>query len=389
MGGAGSKCCGGGGGTPKDKDDKYMDEVVYEALGVSKVDDVLSPAFDMLNTVVSVNNTLWQSVDAVKTIGSILMGSMEAKLVVSESMVKFIIVKEDDAGEPMEVAEVLGGSGAETIQQKIEPDFKKITDAPDALTAVEGASTQLGSLNEVLKEASMVGVTDSGNRLKVVMGDVGDDAEGKKKSADAKAAIASFNNSYFKVKMQLIKMEMAGGLSQALSELVTNIKKVVEDVKPSLEMDFAALTEGNLVITPSLGISPQKLANAVPKKVKKVLEVLFGKEFLTTGDPLSEGGLLHALIDTAKQCFELMSKFSEMKEKITELTSDLSGLKDEAIAAGMDTMTAMKFPGKVTANAKTAMKTPLVLAELFKTIKAVGGEIKSGLTGAPAEPAAE
>ena len=106
----------------------------------------------MLNTVVSVNNTLWQSVDAVKTIGSILMGSMEAKLVVSESMVKFVIVKEDDAGEPMPVAEVLGGVGAETIQQKMETDFKKITDAPDALTAVEGACTQLGSLNEVLKE---------------------------------------------------------------------------------------------------------------------------------------------------------------------------------------------------------------------------------------------
>ena len=48
----------------------------------------------------------------------------------------------------------------------------------------------------------------------------------------------------------------------------------------------------------------------------------------------------------------------------------------------MDPMTAMKFPGKVTANVKQALQTPLILASLFKTIKDVAGELSSGLTGA-------
>jgi len=383
MGGAGSKCCGASSTPAKDKDDKYMDDVEYEKLGVEGVDSVLEPAFDILQTVVSVNNTLWQTVDTVKLVGSVLMGSLEAELVIQESAVKVIIQKEDDTtGEKIPVAEILGGTGAETTKLLKEDDYKKVTDTPDALTAMQGAAEALGQLNNTLKEASMVGVSaGAGNRLKPVVGDVGEDAGQKKQVTDAKNAIVGFNNTYFKVKLQLMKMELSSGLSGAISELIANIKKLVQDIKPSLEINFEKLMDGELDIKPDLGVSVQKIANTCPKKVKKVLDALFGEKFLTTGDPMSDGGLIASLVDTAKQCAALMAKFNEIKDGIQALTSDPGALTTQAKEAGMDPMTAMKFPGRVASNVKTAMKTPLILAELFKTLKDVAGEIKGGLTG--------
>jgi len=383
MGGAGSKCCGASSTPAKDKDDKYMDDVEYEKLGVEGVDSVLEPAFDILQTVVSVNNTLWQTVDTVKLVGSVLMGSLEAELVIQESAVKVIIQKEDDTtGEKIPVAEILGGTGAETTKLLKEDDYKKVTDTPDALTAMQGAAEALGQLNNTLKEASMVGVSaGAGNRLKPVVGDVGEDAGQKKQVTDAKNAIVGFNNTYFKVKLQLMKMELSSGLSGAVSELIANIKKLVQDIKPSLEINFEKLMDGELDIKPDLGVSVQKIANTCPKKVKKVLDALFGEKFLTTGDPMSDGGLIASLVDTAKQCAALMAKFNEIKDGIQALTSDPGALTTQAKEAGMDPMTAMKFPGRVASNVKTAMKTPLILAELFKTLKDVAGEIKGGLTG--------
>lgn len=312
MGGTGSKCCGASSTPAKDKDDKYMDDVEYEKLGIEGVDSVLEPAFDILQTVVSVNNTLWQTVDTVKLVGSTLMGAMEAELVIQESAVKVIIQKEDDtSGEKIPVAEILGGSGAETTKLLKEEDYKKVTSTPDALTAVQGASEALEKLNNALKEASMVGVsTGAGNRLKPVVGDVGEDAGQKKQVTDAKNAIVGFNNTFFKVKLQLIKMELSSGLSGAISELIANIKKLVQDIKPSLEINFEKLMDGELDIKPDLGISVQKIANTCPKKVKKCLDALFGEKFLTTGDPMSDGGLIASLVDTAKQCAALMAKFN-------------------------------------------------------------------------------
>jgi hypothetical protein len=139
MGGSGSKCCGGSSTPAKDKDDKYLDDVEYEKLGVEGVDSVLGPAFDLLQTVVSVNNTLWQTVDTVKLVGSILMGSMETELVIEESTVKVLIQKEDDAGTKIPVAEILGGTGPETTKPISEEDFKKVTAVADAMAAVTGA----------------------------------------------------------------------------------------------------------------------------------------------------------------------------------------------------------------------------------------------------------
>lgn len=106
----------------------------------------------MLQTVVSVNNALWQTVDTVKLVGSTLMGSMEVELVISESDVKFLISKTGDDGEVLPVAEILGGTGAETTDVKSGEHYKKVTDTPDALTAIEGASGALKTLNEALKE---------------------------------------------------------------------------------------------------------------------------------------------------------------------------------------------------------------------------------------------
>jgi len=275
----------------------------------------------------------------------------------------------------------VGGTGPETTVLKSEALYKKVTDKPEALAAVEACSAALGKLNDALKEASMVGVqVGAGNRLKYVAGDVADDAA-KKQLADAKLAIQGFNNSFFSVKYQLVEMEMAGGgLGKAVKQMVEDIKKVVSDIKPALIINFDALMEGTLDIKPDLGISHSKLANTVPKKVKTCLDAVFGEKFLTTGDPLSPGGLIAALVDTAKQCAELMSKFNESKDAIQALASNPSDIVTKTQEAGFGAFEAAKMPGKVAANVKTAMKTPLILADLFKTIKEVSTELKDALS---------
>jgi len=381
MGKACSKLSGAG-SAAKDKDDKYMEEIEYKKLKVDAVDAVLEPAFDVLGTAVSVNNALWQTVDTVKTVGSTLLGAFEPEIAIDGTAVKFIVVKEDDEGKKTPVAEVIGGTGAETTEIKSEDDFKKIVEKPKADAAIKACSAQLESLNAALKEA-MVGVeAANGNRLKATMtGEVAsDDAAALKAKTTAITAVKSFNNTYFTVKNQLILMEMENGLKQALSELVANLKKLVGDIKPKLDVDFAGLKDGELSVTPDLGITPSKLAATCPKKVKKCLDALFGEKFLTTGDPLSPGGLLATLKETAAQCAEILTKFQEISQGVQELGSDPAKLVEQAGEAGLSGIEKLAFPKKVAANIKTAMKTPLILAGLVTTIKDITMEIKEGLT---------
>jgi len=382
MGGAGSKCCGGGAAVPKDKNDKYIDEIEYESLGVPSIDEALEPAFEMLGTAIAVNNAIVKTMETVKIVGAALMGAMSTDIDIKESTVKFIMVKEDDSGEKIPVAEVIGGTGAETTQIKSAEDYKKVTDAAETLSAVEACSAQLAKLNDALKEASMVGVKSvPGGRLGYVAGDVPkDDANAKKQLAEVKTAITGFNNTFFTVKYQLVAMNLKGGLGEAISEMIANIKKLVADIKPTLEVDLAKIAEGELAITPSLGVDIEKIANTCPKKVKKCLDAVFGEGFLTSGDPMSAGGLLAVLVETAKKCAELMTKFNESKDAITALASNPSDIITKSKEAGLDQMAAMKIPGKVAANVKTVTKTPLILADLFNTIKTTATEIKDGMT---------
>ncbi|KAL1529055.1 hypothetical protein AB1Y20_000018 [Prymnesium parvum] len=380
MGGVGSKCCGAS-AAPKDKNDKYIDDVEYEPVNVPSIDEAFTPAFEVLQTAVATNNALWKSVDTVKLVGSVLLGALSSELAIKESSVKFALVKEDDAGERLTVAEVHGG--AEAVVEKSEADFKLVKEKPEANAAIEACSAALAKLNDALKEASMVGVkVGPGNRLECVAGDVGNDAAAKKQLDEAKLAVQGFNNTYFGVKNQLVMMGLSGGLSQALTEMVTNIKALVQDVKPTVNINYEKLMEGELDLKPDLGVNVQKIANTCPKKVKKCVDAVFGEKFLTTGEPMSEGGLMGTLVDTAKQSAELMSKCNESMEAVKALASDPAALITKAKEAGFEQMAAMKVPGKVAKNAKNASKTPLILADLFKTIKEVSQEVKTGLAGA-------
>lgn len=390
MGGAGSKCCGGGATPTKDPADKYLDEVKYQESKIEKFDAVLEPAFDMINTVVGINNVLWQTVDTVKICGSLLLGSYEATLVVNDSDVKFVIAKPQEDGSSVPIAEIVGGTGADTTNVKEAEDYKKVTDAPAALTAIESASASLLTLNAALKETNAVGVKGTGRLLPVVGDDTSTDAAQKKQVADARLAIVGFNNTYFKVKLELMQMNMKEGLKQAVQEMIASIKKIVSDIKPTLSISYEKLMNGELDIKPDLGINVDKLVNIVPKKVKACLDALFGEKFLTTGDPLSEGGLIAELIRVASECAGLLEKFKEIKTGVEELVAlGVSGISAELKESGLDPMSAMKAASKILANCKTATKTPLIITDTFKSIKEIGGEIEAGLTGssnaAPAE----
>eukprot|EP00966_Prymnesium_polylepis_P092489 2140913-Prymnesium_polylepis.2 len=56
-----------------------------QSLGVPSIDDALAPAFDMLATVVNVNNAMVQTVETVKLVGAVLMGAMATELEIKES----------------------------------------------------------------------------------------------------------------------------------------------------------------------------------------------------------------------------------------------------------------------------------------------------------------
>ena len=193
-------------------------------------------------------------------------------------------------------------------------------------------------------------------------------------------------------------MALADGLKQAVREMIANVKALLKGAfKPSLSVDFSKLMEGELDIKPELGLSLKALKNltkTIPAKVKACLDALFGASFLKDGNPLGKGGLIATLIATGKECAALMRKFNETKDSITSLVSNPSAIITQAKDAGLDTMSAMKLPAKVSTNVKNASKTPLVLADLFKTLKEVACELQAGFSGedvpaaAPATPAA-
>lgn len=188
---------------------------------------------------------------------------------------------------------------------------------------------------------------------------------------------------------------------------------------PDWQVNFDKLAEGELEMNPDLGVNYDKLANLCPPKTKKSLEAIFGEKFLTSGDAMSDGGLLKALVDTTKQSSELMSKSNEVIEAVQKASSNPSEIVTQAKDSGMDPMSAMKVPGKVrlsalcyvrlralsrvrtrswhtykhvasrpsideqvARNSKTAMSAPRLLTELFKTIKDVAQEVQTGMQGA-------
>ena len=375
----------------RDPADKTLDLIKYRTLGVPAVDDVLDPAFQMLNTAIKVNNTMLQTVDTLKLVGSALMGAFEPMVDVRETSVAFTILTQDAKGNRLPVAEI---KGAEATEVKQPEEYKRVASSGGAaLIAIEDASTALDKLNDALKEGGFTIAAD-GSRLTLK---ANEDAT-PKQVTEYTNAVTGFNNTFFKVRLQLVQMALADGLKQAVREMIANVKALLKGAfKPSLSVDFSKLMEGELEIKPELGLSMKELRNlakTVPAKVKACLDALFGASFLKDGNPLGKGGLIATLIATGKECAGLMRKFNETKESITSLVSNPSAIITQAKDAGLDAMSAMKLPAKVSTNVKNASKTPLVLADLFKTLKEVACELQAGFSGedvpaaAPVTPAA-
>ena len=386
-----ASCCTATSSVPaRDPADKTLDLIKYRTLGVPAVDDVLDPAFHMLNTAIRVNNTLLQTVDTLKLVGSTLMGAFESAVDIDDATVTLRILTQDAKGNRLPVAEI---KGADVTEVKKPEDYKRVAAGGTALIAIEDAASALSKLNDGLKEGGFT-VAAEGGRLALK---ASEDATAKQVT-EYTNTVTGFNNTYFKVRLQLVQMALADGLKQAVREMIANVKALLKGAfKPSLSVDFSKLMEGELDIKPELGLSLKALKNltkTIPAKVKACLDALFGASFLTDGNPLGKGGLIATLIATGKECAALMRKFNETKDSITSLVSNPSAIITQAKDAGLDAMSAMKLPAKVSTNVKNASKTPLVLADLFKTLKEVACEVQAGFSGeevpaaAPATPAA-
>ena len=386
-----ASCCTATSSVPdRDPADKTLDLIKYRTLGVPAVDDVLDPAFNMLNTAIRVNNTLVQTVDTLKLVGSTLMGAFESAVDINDATVTLLILTQDAKGNRLPVAEI---KGADVTEVKKPEDYKRVAAGGTALIAIEDAASALSKLNDGLKEGGFT-VAAEGGRLTLK---ASEDATAKQMT-EYTNTVTGFNNTYFKVRLQLVQMALADGLKQAVREMIANVKALLKGAfKPSLSVDFSKLMEGELDIKPELGLSLKALKNltkTIPAKVKACLDALFGASFLKDGNPLGKGGLIATLIATGKECAALMRKFNETKDSITSLVSNPSAIITQAKDAGLDAMSAMKLPAKVSTNVKNASKTPLVLADLFKTLKEVACEVQAGFSGedvpaaAPATPAA-
>ena len=386
-----ASCCTATSSVPaRDPADKTLDLIKYRTLGVPAVDDVLDPALNMLNTAIRVNNTLVQTVDTLKLVGSTLMGAFESAVDINDATVTLLILTQDAKGNRLPVAEI---KGADVTEVKKPEDYKRVAAGGTALIAIEDAASALSKLNDGLKEGRFT-VAAEGGRLTLK---ASEDATAKQMT-EYTNTVTGFNNTYFKVRLQLVQMALADCLKQAVREMIANVKALLKGAfKPSLSVDFSKLMEGELDIKPELGLSLKALKNltkTIPAKVKACLDALFGASFLKDGNPLGKGGLIATLIATGKECAALMSKFNETKDSITSLVSNPSAIITQAKDAGLDAMSAMKLPAKVSTNVKNASKTPLVLADLFKTLKEVACEVQAGFSGedvpaaAPATPAA-
>ena len=291
-----ASCCTATSSVPaRDPADKTLDLIKYRALGVPAVDDVLDPAFDMLNTAIRLNNTLVQTVDTLKLVGSTLMGAFEPAVDINDATVTLLILTQDAKGNRLPVAEI---KGADMAEVKKPEDYKRVAAGGTALIAIEDAASALSKLNDGLKEGGFTVAAEGGRLTLKASEDVT-----VKQVTEYTNTVTGFNNTYFKVRLQLVQMALADGLKQAVREMIANVKALLKGAfKPSLSVDFSKLMEGELDIKPELGLSTKELKNLakmIPAKVKACLDALFGE--LPHGRQPARQGRAHRDTDRDRQ----------------------------------------------------------------------------------------
>jgi len=83
MGACGSK---GSKNPERDPDDRSLDELDIIEVGVGEFDDVFSSFGDLLNTCVTINNSLNSAMENLQTLSTILLGSLGSTSLKTKSL---------------------------------------------------------------------------------------------------------------------------------------------------------------------------------------------------------------------------------------------------------------------------------------------------------------
>jgi hypothetical protein len=381
----------GGGGSKnvkkdaRDPEDKTLDEVEIDELGIETFDGVFTKASEPLNSAVTTNNSLVAAVDKLTEAAAALLGAYQTKIefAAEGKAVSFLIFKKDDDEMTVVVVEF---KAKEDV--KLAADWGKLTggkqpkpgsDGAQLTAAIAGADKAATALSKQLSDGGHA-IEIKNNRAVLVpkTSEAGDDKKKKKAElaakAAAQAAVNNFNVNMFKVKSCLLKLVIEDGIKSAIPEVLAGIKKACENAKPSVKCDFAKLAEGDIDLEIDWGIE----IDLLPPRVRKAYDAIMGDD-----------GLVAEIKKAVAACAAIPGQCEAAKTEIEGLPKDMKEIGDLAKEAGLGPMEILKIPKKVLANSKSIATAPGIAKGILDNVKEICAELTSGLSGAASDSGAK
>ncbi|CAM9547993.1 unnamed protein product [Phaeothamnion confervicola] len=344
----------------KDPSDCTIDEVEMKVLAVPEIDDVFTAASDPINSLINLNNNVVGSVEALKAIAAVLLGAYYVK--VDENYVVELWQpgeEEDKALTAAELAEIF----------KTQVPLKAALDAAVAAgAAVKAASAEVSGFEIT------IGKND---RLKGKRPAAGEGVDEAKVGAAA-VAVASYNNSLFKLK----KLAMEASLKEALDfkraavEILTNLRKRAKTLKPKAVVDAGAIARvlAGEKVDPADVIkldAGAEVYDALPAKYQKAYDAVFGEE-----------GIVACVQGAIDELTSVKEKVDAAQAAIDGIPKEMDAIKGMCEAAGLTPMQIMKVPGAVASNGKAFAQAPMIMQTVADTMTMIVNEVAAAVTAA-------
>jgi len=331
-----------GGGCAKDPEDKTLDELDIQEIGIGAFDDVFSANSDPLNTLVSLNNDLITSVERLKELAAMFLGS------------KTLVLKVANGAVSAEINETKGDDtsvfDAKTLDVKspVGIAWKNLSDAITALN-----ETPPGTVNLSMKRGRIVGVTEE------------KDPEVKN---NIRMKVTSVNNAAFCMKKELIIANGKDALDpkKMFKEIVDNMKGALKDsFRANFNADLSGIAEGKISLDVNFG---DIALDVLPKKIRAAYDALLGDE-----------GLIPTIQNIVSAISDLMPQLEAAKSAIEGLPTEPDAIMDQAKEANLAPMSIPKIPGKIAGNVKQFAGAPVILSTLLQTIRAIVEDMRAAM----------
>jgi len=330
------------GGVAKDPEDKTLDELDIQEIGIASFDDVFSSNSDPLNTLVSLNNDLITSVDRLKELAAMFLGS------------KTLAVKIANGAVSAEINETKGDDtsvfDSKTLDAKsaVGMAWKALGDAMTALNESPPGTVQLS-----MKRGRVIGITEEKNP----------DAK-----SDIRKKVSSVNNAVFCMRKELIIANGKDALDpkKMFKEIVDNMKGALKDsFRANFNADLSGIAEGKISLDVNFGDIALDL---LPKKIRAAYDALLGEE-----------GLIPTIQNIVSSITDLMPQLEAAKSSIEGLPTEPDAIMDQAKEADVPPMSIPKIPGKIAGNVKQFASAPVILSTLLSTIRAIVEDMRAAM----------